>query len=122
MALKVRSEVEYKNANVHNLFHLPHSGLLFSTMAPSVNGHGIMPSSHINGDSDKSSIKYPHDYVDWDPSLKPKSYQIKGTDPNSKVLFRDVSILDSTGREPYRGDVYIEGNVTARVGVTGVKC
>jgi hypothetical protein len=122
MALVVRSRVEYKNANVHDLFSLAYSGLLFSTMAPSVNGYGIMASSRMNGDSDKSSIKYPHDSVNWDPSLKPKSYQIKGTDPNSKVLFRDVSILDSTGREPYRGDVYIEGNVAARVEVTDVKC
>ena len=51
----------------------------------------------------------PHDHVHFDPSLQPKKYHIKGTDPDSKVLFRDVNILDSTGRDPFRGDVYIEG-------------
>ena len=51
----------------------------------------------------------PHDHVQWDPSLKPKNYTIKGTNPDSKVLFRDVNILDSTGADAYRGDVYIEG-------------
>ena len=51
----------------------------------------------------------PHDHVHFDPSLQPKKYNIKGTDANSKVLFRDVNILDSTGRDPFRGDVYIEG-------------
>ena len=51
----------------------------------------------------------PHDEVHFDPALQPKKYSIKGTDPNSKVLFRDVNIIDSTGRDPFKGDVYIEG-------------
>ena len=44
-----------------------------------------------------------------DPKLQPKKYEIAGTHPESKILFKDVSILDSTGREPYSGDVLIEG-------------
>lgn len=51
----------------------------------------------------------PHDLVQFDPSLRPKDYSIKGTDPGSKVLIREVNIIDSTGAPPFRGDVYIEG-------------
>ena len=73
-------------------------------MTNGVNGH------HVNGDnSGKIDTMNPHDYVHFDPSLKPKDYQIKGTNPESKVLFRDVNIIDSTGRDPFKGDVYIEG-------------
>lgn len=34
----------------------------------------------------------------------------------NKVLFRDVSILDSTGADPYRGDVLVEDDRIAAVG------
>lgn len=51
----------------------------------------------------------PHDEVHFDAKLQPKNYEIKGTDPASKVLFRNVTIIDSTGNEPFRGDVYVEG-------------
>ena len=94
-------------------------------MAPSaVDPHGNMVNG-INGHAEEGKIfskvpmhgkvdaMNPHDQVHFDPSLKPKSYEMKGTDPNSKVLFRDVNILDSTGREPFKGDVYIEGQHTA---------
>jgi hypothetical protein len=47
--------------------------------------------------------------IQWDKSLQPKKYDIFGTHPESKILFLDVNILDSSGREPYRGDVLIEG-------------
>jgi hypothetical protein len=47
--------------------------------------------------------------VDWDSSLQPKDYDIQGTHPDSKILFLNVNILDSTGREPYLGDVLIQG-------------
>lgn len=47
--------------------------------------------------------------IQWDRSLQPKHYEISGTDPESKILFLDVNILDSTGAEPYKGDVLIEG-------------
>lgn len=74
-------------------------------MINGVNGH----SNDIKGAQKSTDKMYPHDYVHFDPSLKPKDYTIKGTDPNSKVLFRDVNILDSTGADPFKGDVYIEG-------------
>lgn len=47
-----------------------------------------------------------------DPDLQPKEYSIAGTPSDSKILFTDVQILDSTGKEPYRGDVLIEGQRT----------
>ncbi|KAI9691955.1 MAG: hypothetical protein M1820_009663 [Bogoriella megaspora] len=59
---------------------------------------------------------FPHDDVHFDPSLKPKNYQIKVTSPDSKILFQDVNILDSTGSEPYRGDVFIQGERIRYVG------
>src|SRR5258708_36266769 len=51
------------------------------------------------------------DEIKFHEAVKYPKYEILGTDPNSKILFVDVSILDCTGREPYRGDVYIEGQV-----------
>ena len=48
-----------------------------------------------------------------DPELQPKQYDIAGTHAESKILFTDVNILDSTGRLPYRGDVLIEGMCTS---------
>ena len=45
----------------------------------------------------------------FDENLQPKHYDMLGTHPESKILFTDVNILDSTGRQPYRGDVLIEG-------------
>ncbi|KAF2806424.1 isoaspartyl dipeptidase-like protein [Mytilinidion resinicola] len=49
-------------------------------------------------------------------NLQPKRYEILGTHPESRVLFSDVNILDSTGREPYKGDVLIEGQRIVAVG------
>lgn len=47
--------------------------------------------------------------IEWDEALQPKKYEIFGTHPESRILFLDVNILDSTGNEPFRGDVLIEG-------------
>ncbi|KAK6610872.1 amidohydrolase [Botrytis cinerea] len=52
--------------------------------------------------------------IQFDSSLQPKNYEILGTHPESKLLFLDVNILDSTGRDPYRGDVLIEGEKSVR--------
>lgn len=68
-------------------------------------------------DSNKPSAPYqgsprnikPINDIQWDASLQPKHYDICGTDPDSKILFLNVNILDSTGTEPYTGDVLIEG-------------
>ncbi|KAL1882873.1 hypothetical protein Daus18300_000511 [Diaporthe australafricana] len=54
--------------------------------------------------------------IQWDRSLEPKHCEISGTDADSKLLFLDVNILDSTGAEPYTGDVLIEGQRFAAVG------
>jgi imidazolonepropionase-like amidohydrolase len=58
-----------------------------------------------------------HDQLRFDPKLKPKPYDMAGTSSDSKILFLDVNILDSTGREPYRGDVLIHGKRIVAVGV-----
>ncbi|KAL7923751.1 hypothetical protein ACQKWADRAFT_289209 [Trichoderma austrokoningii] len=50
------------------------------------------------------------------PELLPPNYEIKGTDPNSKFLFVNVNIIDSSGREPYKGSVYIQGERIVLVG------
>ncbi|RDW57341.1 hypothetical protein BP5796_12791 [Coleophoma crateriformis] len=55
--------------------------------------------------------------INFASSLQPRSYEIRGTHPDSKILFTDVTILDSTGQEPYRGDVLIMGERIAEVGV-----
>lgn len=78
-------------------------------MTNGLNSHyGAHSNNGTNGHS-KVDTMNPYEHVHFDPSLKPKEYQIKGTDPNSKVLFRDVNIIDSSGGEPFKGDVYIEG-------------
>lgn len=51
----------------------------------------------------------PIDAIKFDENLQPKHYNIIGTHEDSKILFTDVKILDSTGAEPYHGDVLIEG-------------
>ncbi|KAH8695457.1 5-carboxymethyl-2-hydroxymuconate isomerase [Talaromyces proteolyticus] len=59
---------------------------------------------------------YPHNDLQFAPNLKPKTYEMAGTPPDSQVLFLDVNILDSTGREPYTGDVLVKGKRIAAVG------
>lgn len=54
--------------------------------------------------------------IQFDKALQPKQYELLGTHPESKILFTNVKILDSTGREPYSGDVLIEGQRITRVG------
>ncbi|KAF8575219.1 hypothetical protein K439DRAFT_1649598 [Ramaria rubella] len=52
-----------------------------------------------------------------DPRLRVPQYEINS--PNSQdgiILFCNVNILDSTGREPYLGDVLVRGNRIASVG------
>lgn len=54
--------------------------------------------------------------VKFDKSLQPKAYKLLGTHPESRILFTDVNILDSTGQAPFRGDVLIEGEKITKVG------
>jgi len=56
------------------------------------------------------------DALDFAKNLEPKKYEILGTHPESKILFLNVNILDSTGKEPYIGDVLIEGERIKAVG------
>jgi hypothetical protein len=56
------------------------------------------------------------DAINFDKALQPKKYEILGTHPDSKILFLNVNILDSTGKEPYLGDVLIEGERISEVG------
>jgi len=55
--------------------------------------------------------------INFDTALKPKKYDILGTHPESKILFTDVNILDSTGNDPYRGDVLIEREKISKAGI-----
>ncbi|KAK3076453.1 hypothetical protein LTS18_012965, partial [Coniosporium uncinatum] len=89
-----------------------------ATPAAQTNGNitnGVSPWNRRDSAQSVNTLT-PHDDVHFDPKLKPKSYQIKGTRSDSKILFVDVNILDSTGREPYRGDVYLEGERIRYVG------
>ncbi|KAH8595907.1 isoaspartyl dipeptidase-like protein [Bisporella sp. PMI_857] len=54
--------------------------------------------------------------LNFDQSLRPKKYEIIGTHPDSKILFTDVNIIDSSGRDPFRGDVLIEGERITQIG------
>lgn len=47
---------------------------------------------------------------------QPPEYEIAGTDPNSCILFKDVNIIDSTGADPYKGQVLIRGERIIYVG------
>lgn len=49
------------------------------------------------------------DNLKLDPKLQPRDYHIHGSKKGSKILFMEVQILESTGRQPYPGDVLIEG-------------
>ncbi|GKZ31276.1 hypothetical protein AbraIFM66950_011635 [Aspergillus brasiliensis] len=56
------------------------------------------------------------DQLDFEPNLQLVNYEIAGTSASSRILILDVEILESTGREPYRGDVLIVGERFAHVG------
>jgi hypothetical protein len=50
-------------------------------------------------------------------NLQPKEHSLLGTHPESRILFKNVTILDSTGKDPYPGDVLITGERITKVGV-----
>lgn len=82
--------------------------------------------SKVSWPTDPSAIPNPYtgpprniaaiEALEFDKSLQPNNYEILGTHSESKILFADVNIIDSTGREPYRGDVLIEGQRIKAVG------
>ncbi|KAH7914913.1 dipeptidase [Hygrophoropsis aurantiaca] len=51
-----------------------------------------------------------------DPRLKTPSVEISGDREDTLVAFVNVNILDSTGRDPYRGDVLVKGQRIISVG------
>ncbi|CAH0051765.1 unnamed protein product [Clonostachys solani] len=65
---------------------------------------------------------HPHDDLKFAAYLKPKDHVIQSTPEHQRVLFRDVNILDSTGAQPFRGDVLVEGERIKYVGtVPGIE-
>ncbi|GAB1195505.1 hypothetical protein APSETT444_004764 [Aspergillus pseudonomiae] len=85
-------------------------------MAPGVLTNGFHDHTTPSSTLPTRRRPYPHEGLRFDPKLKPKSYRMTGTSPNSKILFLDVKILDSTGNDPYRGDVLIHGERIVSVG------
>lgn len=70
--------------------------------------HAQWAEQPINSSRLPANVAY-IDNLKLDPNLQPKKYEISGTPQGSKILFLNVKILDSTGREPYKGDVLIQG-------------
>ena len=58
------------------------------------------------------------DLLKPDPRLKPRDISIAtpAGQESTRVAFLDVNILDSTGTEPYRGDVLVQGQRIVSVG------
>lgn len=78
---------------------------------------GLPTKNGLGEDWDYKNPKYRGiDLTKVDPRIKIKHYEIEGTDPNSTILFEDVNIIDSTGREPYHGDVLVRGQRIVSVG------
>ncbi|GMF71969.1 unnamed protein product [Aspergillus oryzae] len=86
-------------------------------MAPGILVNGFHDSTTSSSPLPTRRRPYPHEGLRFDPKLKPKSYRMTGTSPDSKILFLDVNILDSTGNDPYRGDVLIHGERIVSVGL-----
>lgn len=78
----------------------------------SMNGTGSHNGNHASPSRKVSRF----DGICFDPRLRPRPYQISGAASNSRVLLLDVTILDSTGREPYTGNVLIEGERFSAIG------
>ncbi|KAK5040139.1 hypothetical protein LTS07_000636 [Exophiala sideris] len=83
-------------------------------MAPGILTNGWNGDVQVRSKGSRKS--YAYESLRFDSKLQPRKYEIAGTPQSSKVLFLDVNILDSTGEEPYRGDVYIEGDRIVAVG------
>ncbi|OBT70790.1 hypothetical protein VF21_10090 [Pseudogymnoascus sp. 05NY08] len=79
---------------------------------PSYSWSKVTPAPYVGPPRNVASI----DAVDFDVSLQPKNHQILGTHQESRILFVNVNILDSTGTDPYFGDVLIEGERINKVG------
>ncbi|KAH7914915.1 hypothetical protein BJ138DRAFT_1078528 [Hygrophoropsis aurantiaca] len=115
---------------------VPHPGYNFDPSVAPANSEWVPPHWMISTDKAPQAPNYPranglgHAWNHLRPSFKgidltKPDARIKipdiemassNTNPDSKLAFLDVSILDSTGREPYRGDVLVRGNRIVSVG------
>ncbi|KAF5000637.1 hypothetical protein FDECE_11174 [Fusarium decemcellulare] len=77
--------------------------------------HRAWPKEPIHPQRFPKNVKFIND-LKLDKNLQPKQYSIEGTHSRSNILFTNVRILDSTGQEPYAGDVLIEGEKIVEVG------
>ncbi|KAH0835587.1 hypothetical protein J3R83DRAFT_9312 [Lanmaoa asiatica] len=77
-------------------------------------------SVNVNGFGEAWDLSRPSfrgvDLTKADSRLKNPSVEIKSDSDDTVVAFVDVSILDSTGAPPYRGDVLIKGKRIIHVG------
>jgi hypothetical protein len=72
--------------------------------------HSSWPGEPIHSQKFPANVEFINN-LKLDQKLQPKEYHVEGTHQRSRILFTDVKILDSTGREPYIGDVLIEGEL-----------
>ncbi|KAJ4262960.1 hypothetical protein NW762_006573 [Fusarium torreyae] len=77
--------------------------------------HSSWPEEPIHPQTFPKNVEFINN-LKLDKKLQPKEYRIEGTHQQSKILLTNVKILDSTGREPYTGDVLIEGERFTAVG------
>ncbi|KAM0558368.1 hypothetical protein ACHAPJ_005062 [Fusarium lateritium] len=77
--------------------------------------HSSWPEEPIHPQTFPKNVEFINN-LKLDKKLQPKKYKIEGTHQKSKILLTNVKILDSTGREPYTGDVLIEGERFTAVG------
>ncbi|KAL6301509.1 hypothetical protein BKA93DRAFT_738594 [Sparassis latifolia] len=111
---------------------LPHSGFKFNTSAappyskfktPSWVRHGpVTPgeANEVNGLGEPWDWRRPSfrgiDLTKPDRRVKPNLCEIFCSDPDARIVFKDVNIIDSTGKAPYQGAVLIKGNRIVSVG------
>ncbi|PWN31410.1 uncharacterized protein FA14DRAFT_186374 [Meira miltonrushii] len=74
----------------------------------------------VNGLGDKWDMFHPTikeiDLTKPDPRIKIPVREMAGTEKDSLILFKDVNIIDSTGREPYLSSVLVHGERIAEIG------
>ncbi|KAH7922427.1 hypothetical protein BV22DRAFT_1070495 [Leucogyrophana mollusca] len=113
---------------------VPHPGYSFDQSVAPTNGTWVPPRwmiardrpphtpdvPNVNGLGEAWNPHRPYfrgiDLAKPDRHIKVPSIEITSHDQDSIIAFVDVNILDSTGREPYHGDVLVKGNRIVTVG------